>query len=140
MSQNSSLRRFYGLLKQAGALANKEDILAGFGVNSAKDLTEIQINEICIRLQEMVASKENPTSKELRRQRSIILTLCTDLGVFNGRNWPNLNAFLQQPRIAGKLLYECTEEELKALATKLRGMLRKRHKAQQDENNIARFN
>ena len=121
----AQLRRFYGLLKSAGAAANKEDILAGYGVESAKDLTPKQMDELCEGLQRIVEGRKN-APPEIRKARSRVLFLCTDLGVFNGRNWQHLNDFIKLPRIAGKLLYECDLTELDALNKKLRAMLKKR--------------
>lgn len=119
------LRRFYALLKQAGVSANKEDILSGYGVDSANDLSIIQMDEILNTLQNLADGRDKATP-EIRKARSRVLTLCTDLGVFNGSNWKALNEFLTQKRIAGKLLYLCDIDELKALNKKLSGMLRQR--------------
>ena len=133
---NTRLRRFYLLLKQAGVAANKADILAGFGVESVNDLSITQMDEIINTLQALADGRDKATP-EIRKARSRVLTLCTDLGVFNGNNWKALNEFVSQKRIAGKLLYLCDIDELKALNTKLSGMLRKRLKAIEQDNQKA---
>lgn len=123
---NTILRKFHTLIRQAGALANKNDILDGFGVTTAKELTRQQIEDVCSELQNMVQAKTIEAPKEVRAARSRILTLCTDLGVWNGNNWEPLNKFLLNPRIAGKLLYHMDIKELKALNNKLSIMLRRK--------------
>lgn len=125
MADNRQLARFHALLKEAGALANKFDVLASVGVASAKYLTDAQCDTLCAALSKMVAAK-NTTDADLRRKRSHVLALCTDLGAWDGRDWGKLNAFMRQKRIAGKLLPECSMEELNELVIKLRMMLTKK--------------
>ncbi len=49
-----------------------------------------------------------------------------ELGVYdNTGDWTRVNAFLMDKRIAGKLLYQMTLEELKALTVKLRAIIMK---------------
>lgn len=133
---NTRRRRFYLLLKQAGVSANKEDILAGFNVESVNDLSIVQMDEILNTLQS-IADGRHQATPEVRKARSRILTLCTDMGVFNGSNWKALNDFVLQPRIAGKLLYQMDLAELKALNKKLSGMLRAKVEKIEQENNKA---
>lgn len=132
----SKLRIFHGLLKEAGVLANKADILAGLGVDSASDLTDAQLTEVSNTLRGLIA-KKNDAPVEVRRARSRILTLCTDLGVFDGRNWNRLNEYLKNPRICGKVLYELSLIELKALNRKLSHLLREKNKTVEEEQKQA---
>lgn len=120
---NTLLRKFHTLVRQAGALANKEDILDGLGVSSAKDLSKQQLEDLCNELQKLSQARTD-APKEIRAARSRILTLCTDLGVLQGNNWARLNEYLMNPKIAGKLLYMMDLQELKALNKKLSVILR----------------
>jgi hypothetical protein len=139
MNNNTLLRVFHGLLKQAGLLANKEDILAGFGVDSAKDLTREQILSANNALREIVEKKDQ-APLEVRKARSRILTLCTDLGVWDGKNWKPLNDYLLNKKIAGKLLPDMSLTELNALNRKLSGMLRKVIAEREKNNKLAKLN
>ena len=136
---NARLRRFYALLKQAGVAANKTDILAGFGVESTNDLTVKQLDELLETLQRLADSRHQ-ASPEVRKARSRVLTICTDLGVFVKNDWKKLNAFIIQPRIAGKLLYDCSLEELQVLNRKLSKMLRDRVANIEQEDTMATNN
>ena len=46
------------------------------------------------------------------------------LGINTVDNWDEVNAFLMSPKIAGKLLYEMSLDELKSLVKKLEAIIR----------------
>lgn len=130
-----ALRRFYGLLKEANLMHEKESILSGYGVASAKDLTPAQMDEVCQGLIDAAAKKpRTAASPEVRRWRSVCLDLLTSMGIYRDKtSWPAVNNFLKQPRIAGKMLYEMDVTELKKLSRKLRLLAaKKQNKAQED--------
>lgn len=139
MLNKQQLGRLHILLKDAGCLTNKADVLAGVGVTSARDLTEDQYNTLVDTLTRLAANRK-PASDEVRRKRSVILALCTEVGVWDGRDWKRLNAYMRQPRIAGKLLVECSMEELNALYKKLRLIASKANGAAEAQNEITKWN
>lgn len=116
-------------------------MLAGYGVESTKDLTNDQLDELIERLNDMQRKRKGEVPKAVRRQRSVILTILNKMGIYadNG-DWSRVNAFLMQPRIAGKLLYEMNSDELLALARKLRVIQRKQDENRQQEDYQARNN
>lgn len=139
-SNNRLLSRFHVLLQQSGNTAHKADILAGYGVESSKDLTAEQLAELCETLANQVANKNKPP-EPLRKARSVVLGLLQDLGVTarNG-NWDSVNRYLSQPRIAGKVLYDMSVEELKECAKKLRVILKKKAEGTDEEARQALLN
>lgn len=120
------IRKFYWLLGQLNMRAHKADILSGYGVESTKGLQEAEMDEILNTLQDKM--KTTSVSKSIRAKRSIVLDLLTKLGVYqNSGSWARVNDYLSNNRIAGKLLFELNEEELKKLIKKLRAILKKRN-------------
>lgn len=135
MLDKNRIRRFHAALSGAKMMNYKADMLAAYGVESSKDLSAEQADELIERLNGMVTIKRKEAPPQVRRMRSTVLTLINALGIYATNNdWERVNKFLMNPRIAGKLLYEMNHEELKALARKLRAMKRKRDKEVQEEN------
>jgi hypothetical protein len=131
MPSKDNIRRFHAALSGAGMMKQKAVILESYGVESTKDLTDEQCAEAIERLNEMKANRYEGASAAIRAKRAIILNLATQLGKYDphervsGLRWQSLNRFLQNKRIAGKLLYELSGPELDKLARKLRAMLAK---------------
>jgi hypothetical protein len=96
----------------------KEAILAGYEVTSTKDLQEYQLFQIIDALVTEKTKRTEDAPKPIRALRHKCLTIMSQMGI-DTNNWPRVNDFMLQPRICGKLLYECTEDELKALVPKL---------------------
>lgn len=133
MPDKTRLKRLHAALNAAGLMPNKPEMLASYGVDSSKDLTNEQADELTSRVNDFNSSKKKDTPRPIRRAQSTVLTLLNGLGIYadNG-DWGRVNAYLLQPRIAGKLLYEMNLDELKQLANKLRAIQRKQ-KAEQEE-------
>ncbi|MEO0337605.1 MAG: hypothetical protein AAF242_00180 [Bacteroidota bacterium] len=127
--------RFHSILSTLKIRDQKQNILHGYGVESTKDLTEQQLDEIIQALDQKVTKRYAQTSPETRTLRSKVLAVLTKMGIYedNG-NWEKVNAFMMQPRIAGKLIYEHDDEELKQLIKKLYSMQKKRTVKIQEEN------
>ncbi len=136
------IRRFYGLLRAAGLDHQKENMLAGYDAQSVKDLTLAQLLELCEALaKEADKKKEAKASPEVRRWRSVCLDLLTTMGIYRDKtSWPDVNKYLQQPRIAGKAMYDMDVDELKALSRKLRLIAAKARKNAQTDNFLATNN
>jgi len=134
------IRRFYGLLAEKNMREHKEAILAGFEVTSTKDLTNNQLLDL-IETLSRIESPKTEVPKELREARSAVLKAldALDVKAING-DWDHVNNYLKQPRIAGKVLYQCTVEELKALIPKLKIIARKRKARIDEENRLAANN
>lgn len=128
-------------MNELGIYGYKEDILMPYNAKGLRDLDEAQLQHLIAALEAMPASRVPDTPKPLRKQRSSILLLLKELGIEgSGRNWNAVNHFLEKPQIAGKLLYEMTEEELSACAKKLRAIIKKRQTAIAEETRLAQSN
>lgn len=110
---------------------NKLDYLQEYGKSSTTELTDDEIDDLIARLQKSVANKFDSTD-ELRQWRSNALTLINKCGKYVTNNdWDEVNRFMLDKRICGKLLYELDVMELKKLCVKLRSIAVK--KEQQDK-------
>jgi hypothetical protein len=132
------IARIHILLKEAGVAQNKADILAGFGVKSTSDLTADQYQSLVEALIDL-AKKKSPKTEAIRKKRSSILRLCSEMRVWDGVDWNRLNAYISQPRLAGKLLYECDVDELADLYKKIKA-IQSKSLTQEAQNNIAKWN
>lgn len=140
MPTRDHIRRFHAALSGAKMKAYKADLLSGYGVESTKDLTDEQAEELITRLNEMQTNrKEAPP--QVRRARSVVLTLLTAMGIYgDNSDWSRVNRYLMDKRIAGKLMYEMDLEELRALARKLRVIHRDQQKKIEQDDYLATNN
>ncbi len=124
--KNARVRRLRAMWVKQGIDQYRDAILQEYGVSSTADLNLQQLDELIDRFN----TKADVTA-HTRTLRSDVMVTLDKLGVYvdNG-DWQRVNAFLMQPRIAGKLLYQMSDDELLALNRKLRAMLAK--KAEQD--------
>jgi hypothetical protein len=114
------------LLWKLGATKSKTAFLEEYGVTSTTELNDEEIDHLIQRLQNSVDNRYN-SSKELRYWRSCALSLLNKCGVYVTNNdWDRVNNFMLDSRICGKLLYELTVDELKALCSKLRSIASKK--------------
>lgn len=124
--KNARVRRLRAMWVKQGIDQYRDAILQEYGVSSTADLNLQQLDELIDRF-----SNKTEVTTHTRTLRSDVMVTLDKLGVYvdNG-DWQRVNAFLMQPRIAGKLLYQMSDDELLALNRKLRAMLAK--KAEQD--------
>jgi hypothetical protein len=114
------------LLWKLGATENKPDFLKEYGALSTTDLSDDEIDHLIERLQKSIDNKFN-SSKEIRYWRSCVLSLLNKCGVYVTNNdWENVNRYMLDSRICGKLLYELDVHELKTLCIKLRSIAAKK--------------
>lgn len=99
----------------------KKDIVAQFTCNrttSLKEMTKEEYNACCNALEKMSGRKD-----KIKKERSSCLKLMQKLGV-NTSDWPTVDNFCMNPRIAGKRFSHIGLEELIALQKKLRAIER----------------
>ena len=82
------------------------------------------------KLQNAVNTAKNANG-DIKIYRSGVLTRLQKYGV-DTTNWTKVNAFLKQPQVAGKVMYELSVPELRNLITKLESMIAKK-KAKDNE-------
>ena len=135
MSKTKKIARFHVLLSKLKIRTQKLSILHGFGVDSTKELTEEQLDQVIDRLVMMEQSKKKEHPANIRKLRSQVLNHLTKLRIYqDDGDWDRVNSFLMKPRIAGKLLYEMNIEELKVLTRKLYAMRKKIDEKRQDND------
>lgn len=99
----------------------KKDIVAQFTWNrttSLKEMTKEEYNNCCATLEKMSGRKD-----KIKKERSCVLKLMQKMGV-NTSDWPTVDNFCMNPRIAGKRFSHIGLEELIALQKKLRAIER----------------
>ena len=100
----------------------KETLVLSFTdgrTTSLKEMTQKEYNAMCASLEERTGMKE-----QLKKKRSLCLKLMQKAGI-DTTDWQRINAFCEDPRIAGKVFARLTSEELEKLSVKLRSIQRK---------------
>lgn len=124
--------RFYLLLGRVSA-TDKEELkrqlvrqYTGGRTTSLKEMTFAEYNALCNALEQ---SSRGDNVREIYREqqrlkRSAVLRLMQQIGI-DTTNWECVDAYCKNPRIAGKRFAALTNEELDAVAIKLRVIKRK---------------
>lgn len=137
MRQINNYHRFYASFNRLPCVGNREDMkesLVSSYTNgrstSLREMTEAEYKTMCAALEQKV----NPDARALyiqerKRRRSSALHQLQLYGV-DTTDWSKVNAFCEQPRIAGKPFRDLDCEELEALTKKMRAIIRKRDNQQ----------
>lgn len=130
------------LLNERGLMAHKAAVLSPYGVERIRDLDARQFDHLIDGLMKVERKKPvKDVAPEIRKGRSVVLSLLDDLGIKPKKgNWQAVNDYLKSPKIAGKVLYEMTEAELKACAKRLRVVKRWKEVKVDLDNRLARDN
>lgn len=125
MKEIENYHRFYAsLIRLSGGNTEdiKETLVSSFTdgrTTSLKEMTQKEYNAMCASLEERTGMKE-----QLKKKRSLCLKLMQKAGI-DTTDWQRVNAFCEDPRIAGKVFARLTSEELEKLSVKLRSIQRK---------------
>ena len=87
--------------------------------DSLREMTKAEYNACCEAMERLTGRKD-----EQKKKRSQCLKLMQKLGI-DTSDWTRINYFCQDQRIAGKPFARLTNEDLDALAVKLRSIQRK---------------
>jgi len=124
MNKSVKISKLRSLWIKQGIDDQRSVILEQYGVTSTAELNENQLDEL---IQKFTQDK-NFVSAETRHYRSIILKLLTEIGIYDNKgNWERVNQYMMNPKIAGKLLYQLSVEEMKELQKKLRSIKTKQY-------------
>lgn len=120
--RKAKVRRLRAIWVKQGIDQYRDSILSQYGVESTSELDIQQLNELIDQY-----SNQAPASEHVRRQRAALLALLNKLGIYttNG-DWAAVNAYLMNPRIAGKLMFNMSSDEMNVLEKKLRSILTKK--------------
>lgn len=123
--KSARIKRLRAMWVKQGVDQYRESILEPYGVTSTADLSLDQLDELIDRF-----NTKTEVTDRTRSLRSNVLVMLDKLGIYadNG-DWKQVNAFLMQSKIAGKMLYQLNDDELLALGRKLRSILEKNEKA-----------
>ncbi len=130
----TNFARFYGILKASYNFASKElgndfkeDVVSQFTngrTTSLREMTKKEYDTMCDKLEE-ATDRLLRTAKDVQRQhRSKCLRLMQKIGI-DTTDWTRINAFCEDPRIAGKVFAKLSNDELEQLSVKLRSIQRK---------------
>ena len=120
-------RRFWALLRDMPG-ADKDEIVWQFTGGRTTHLHLMTEDEYRRMLRMMDGIVAGERRELLRKWRRICLKLLQEIGVDTG-DWTRVNAYCANARIAGRAFGEISAEGLKALAVKLRAILRKPRRA-----------
>jgi len=138
MEKSKKVQRLRAIWISQGIDNHRESILEGYGVTSTADLNVAQLDEL---IRNYSAEFHKPVSDDTRNLRSSILTLLTRMGIYTTQDdWTAVNQFLMDKRIAGKLMYQCTDDELRILKRKLHNIVRKNEADAKEEKRFMRLN
>lgn len=87
-------------------------------------MTRKEYDRMCVELEVQTNQLLRAVKDEQRKHRSQCLRLMQKLGI-DTTDWVRVNAFCEDPRIAGKVFRRLSNEELDQLAVKLRTIERK---------------
>ena len=136
-----SYSRFFVLLKQIPQ-ADKEEMVwtySNMKTNSLNEFATIDPDGYNRMINDMQNIVNGINAQDLKSLRSAILHRLQKHGV-DTTNWANVNRFMEQPRIAGKKLYEMSVPEMQDLIKKLESILSKDKKHQENLNRLACLN
>ena len=124
--------RFYVLLNRLPTTDREElktslvSQYTGGRTESLREMTQKEYDALCDAMQEMAGNRKarEIVRAELRRKRSAVLHRLQIMGI-DTTDWDRVNAYLRDPRIAGKEFRRLTIEELETVNIKLRIIQRK---------------
>ncbi len=117
------VRKLRAIWIRLGIDKHRDAILEDYHVKSTADLSSRQLDEL---INFYSIEQHVPTSDRVRSLRSDLLALCNKMGIYtdNG-DWSRVNDFFMKKQIAGKLMFQLTEEELVSMRRKLRSIITK---------------
>jgi hypothetical protein len=121
----------------------KADILAGYGVESMKELTDKQLQELSQWVDGLYKDKVKEVPREIRDLRSKVILAAEkylNTKISDTESWKRFNELMLSPKIAGKMLIEMDEEQLKAVLAKLQIIGKKQKQKVEHENYDALWN
>jgi hypothetical protein len=136
--RKQKVKRLRALWIAQGIDNYREAIMEPYGVTSTADLTLDQLDGL---IGIYTSEAQKPVTETTRKLRSQVLTLLQKLGVYaTNDDWHSVNRYLINPRIAGKLLYQMNDNEMKALTRKLRAIIAKEREKLEYELKLSMMN
>ena len=149
---NASIHaRFFGLLRLMPG-QSKEDLVWEYSNMRTDSLSEFcetdpsgyarmvnDLQQIANSMKKQEQPSKITTSAVTKQYRSAILKRLQKHGV-DTTNWDRVNGFMENPRIAGKRLYEMTDQEMIEFIPKMENILKKDKKRQEETERLTLMN
>ena len=116
--KKQKIKQFHALLHANHMKDAKESLLAGYGVESTKDLSLKQLGELVNYLQGLQEEKNNVKEASTRKLRHKCLRIMSEIGI-DTQDWNAVNQFMENKHVCGRHLYKLSDEELEAFQYKL---------------------
>lgn len=129
-TKKNDYSRFYALLKQ-NPMLEKDEIVSQFTNGRTTHVSQMSRQEfirMCDALQFGSPTEQRAREMSLKRARSAALLRIGRLGIPTIDNWDGINAFVANPKIAGKKFYDLGVDELNSLVRKLESIIRRGEK------------
>lgn len=126
-TKKNDYSRFYALLKQ-NPMLEKDEIVSQFTNGRTTHVSQMSRQEfirMCDSLQYGSPTEQRARELSLKRARSAALLRIGRLGIKTIDNWDGINAFVANPKIAGKKFYDLGVDELNSLVRKLESIIRR---------------
>lgn len=126
-TKKNDYSRFYALLKQ-NPMLEKDEIVSQFTNGRTTHVSQMSRQEfirMCDSLQYGSPTEQRARELSLKRARSAALLRIGRLGIPTIDNWDGINAFVANPKIAGKKFYDLGVDELNSLVRKLESIIRR---------------
>lgn len=111
-------KMLHALLAKNMMLQAKPYMLESYGATSTLDLTESALDELISRVLRILKGKDDDPNKDIRTLRYKCLRIMAEIGI-DTKDWENVNNFMMNPHVCGRMLYELAEEELQGFCMKL---------------------
>ncbi len=124
--KKNAIRRLHAAMANTGDSYIKDEIKQVYGVRSTTEMSEYEINEAIRVINARTGYYQALRNEDMRLWRSKILSALQSMGIYaHEGDFGTVNAFLTDRRVAGKLLYEMSFDELKACYRRIQ-MIKKR--------------
>ena len=120
-------RRICTLMSACKLMPNRPDIMALWGVSCLDAMTDAQLIECGEFMEAAYVGKTTLAPEKIRRLRSQAMTVLNRIGKYaSPADWTEVNRYLLQKKVCGRLLYMLGEQELRRLIRKLRAIADKK--------------
>lgn len=129
--RNKLIAKLHILIKEKGLEEFKQDMYAGYGVTSCREMSNDQISELIHRLENkrVMFGGGRQSGKTRSQLQSQVLATLNRLGIREdttkvnaAERWAELNQFVRSKNPAGKTLPEMSNDELQQLFVILKSM------------------
>lgn len=124
MPSRTKIKVFHSLLHYSHMKHAKDDLLAGYNVESSLDLNDKELDQLIDYLKSIINKKDQEVSEQKRKLMHQCLKIMSDIGI-NTQEWNDVNKFMLNKHVCGRHLYELNEQDLIAFKRKLYAIRKK---------------